>query len=96
VGVLDWVDESPNDGLPWVGLIMVHAGHSRRGYAREALEGLIEHGRGAGWTRVRAAALAQSPAALALLAAAEMREIERRAQRFAAGERSIVVFERQL
>ena len=37
VGVLDWVDEGPNDGLPWVGLVMVHAGHARRAYGRSAL-----------------------------------------------------------
>lgn len=96
VGVLDWVEEGPNDSLPWVGLVMVHAGHARRGYGREALTGLIEHGRAAGWTCVRAAALAEAPAALGLLASADMHEIERRVSRFAAGERSIVVFERQL
>jgi RimJ/RimL family protein N-acetyltransferase len=96
VGVLDWVDEGPNDGLPWVGLVMVHAGHARRGYAREALTGVMDHGAAAGWPCVRAAALAEAPAALALLASAGMREVERRVSRFAAGERSIVVFERQL
>lgn len=63
VGVLDWVDAGPTDGLPWVGLVMVHA---------------------------------DSPAALALLASAGMRELERRTHRFAAGERSVVVCEREL
>ena len=29
VGVLDWIDENPNDGAPWIGLVMVHAGHQR-------------------------------------------------------------------
>jgi RimJ/RimL family protein N-acetyltransferase len=96
VGVLDWVDDGPNDGLPWVGLVMVHAAHARRGYGREALAGLMEHGRRAGWTRVRAAALADAPAAVALLASVGMHEIERRVSRFAAGERSIVVLEREL
>lgn len=96
VGVLDWVEEGPSDGVPWVGLVMVHAAHTRRGYGREALDGVIAHGADAGWQRVRAAALAAAPAALALLASAGMREIERRVSRFAAGERSIVVFEREL
>jgi RimJ/RimL family protein N-acetyltransferase len=96
LGVLDWVDEGPNDGLPWVGLIMVHADRARQGYGREALTGLMDHGRGGGWSCVRAAALAEAPGALALLASAGMQEVERRVSRFAAGERSIVVFERQL
>jgi RimJ/RimL family protein N-acetyltransferase len=96
IGVLDWVDENPNDGLPWIGLVMVAAGHTRRGYAREALTGLFAHGRAGGWTCVRAAAPAESPPALGLLGSAGMHEIERRIHRFAAGERSIVVFERQV
>jgi RimJ/RimL family protein N-acetyltransferase len=96
IGVLDWVDENPNDGWPWVGLVMVHAGHTRRGYGSEALRGLIEHGRAAGWTGVRAAAPAGTAAVLALLESAGLHEIERRMHRFAAGDRSVVVCERQL
>ena len=53
VGVLDWMDENPNDGAPWVGLVMVHAAHQRSGLAAEALHGLAEHGREQGWTRLR-------------------------------------------
>ena len=83
IGVLDWVDAGPNDGLPWVGLVMVHAGHTRRGYGREALTGVLAHGAEAGWACVRAAALAEAPAALALLASAGMHEVERRVSHFA-------------
>ncbi len=37
VGVLDWMDENPNDGAPWLGLIMIHADRQHRGLAGEAV-----------------------------------------------------------
>ena len=92
-GVRDWADRNPGDGLPWIGLVMVHAALKRQGYGREALLGLFDHGRAGGWERVRAAALADDPAALALLRSAGMREVDRRPHRFAAGERLLAVAE---
>ncbi len=96
VGVLDWVNRNPDDGSPWIGLVMVHAGHKRRGYGREAVLGLLAQGRSQGWTRVRAGALADDPATIGLLQAVGMRAIDRRWRPFAAGERSVVVLEAEL
>jgi RimJ/RimL family protein N-acetyltransferase len=95
VGVLDWAD-SDADGSPSIGLVLVHAGHQRRGYAREAVRGLIAAGRESGWTRLRASALAGDPATTGLYEAMGMRESERRMVPFAAGQRSVVVFELEL
>jgi RimJ/RimL family protein N-acetyltransferase len=95
VGVIDWVDPDAG-GSPSIGLVMVHAGHQRRGYGREALLGLIAAGRESGWTRVQASALADDPATTGLYNAVGMREIGRRTTRLAAGERSVVVFELEL
>jgi RimJ/RimL family protein N-acetyltransferase len=94
VGVIDWLD--PDDASPWIGLVMVHAEQQRRGFGREAVRGLIAAGRESGWTRVRAAALADDPATTGLYEAVGMREIDRRTGAFAAGERSVVVFELEL
>jgi RimJ/RimL family protein N-acetyltransferase len=96
VGVIDWLERNPDDASPWIGLVMVHADHQRRGYGREAVLGLIESGREAGWTRVRASALADDPATTGLYAAVGMREIDRRRTAFAAGERLVVVLELEL
>jgi RimJ/RimL family protein N-acetyltransferase len=96
VGVLDWLDRNPDDDSPWIGLVMVHAGHKRRGYGREAVLGLLAQGRSQGWTRVRAGALADDPATLGLFQAVGMREIDRRSRTLAAGERSLVVLEAEL
>jgi RimJ/RimL family protein N-acetyltransferase len=95
IGVIDWVDRDPG-GSPAIGLVMVHADHQRRGYGREAVRGLIASGRASGWPRLRASALACDPATAGLYEALGMREIERRTASFAAGERSVVVFELEL
>ncbi len=95
VGVLDWADGDAGE-TPSIGLVMVHAEHQRRGYGREAVLGLIGAGRRAGWTRVRATALAGDPATMGLYEAVGMREVERRTTRFAAGVRSVAVFELEL
>jgi RimJ/RimL family protein N-acetyltransferase len=95
VGVIDWVDRDVGSG-PSIGLVMVHAEHQRRGYAAEAMRGLIAAGRETGWTRVRASALADDPATTGLYEAVGMREVDRRRAAFAAGKRSVAVFELEL
>lgn len=37
IGVLDFVDQSPVDGEPWIGLVMIHSGHHRHGFGTEAV-----------------------------------------------------------
>jgi RimJ/RimL family protein N-acetyltransferase len=95
VGVIDWVDTDPA-GSPSIGLVMVHADHQRQGYGREAVLGLIGVGRKSGWARLRASGLAGDPATRGLFEAAGMREIDSRTATFAAGERSVVVYELEL
>ena len=96
IGVLDWLDRNPDDGSPWIGLVMVHGDHQRRGYGREAVGGLLDIGRSQGWTRVRAAAIADDAATRGLYEALGMREVDRRSHAFAAGERSVAVLELEL
>jgi RimJ/RimL family protein N-acetyltransferase len=96
VGVVDWMDENPNDGLPWIGLVMIHAAHQRRGLGAEAIAGLAAHGRAAGWTRLREGVIDGNAAGMALALAAGMREIERKQHRVAAGERDLAVMELDL
>ncbi len=58
--------------------------------------GLLDMGREQGWTRVRAAAIADDAATRGLYEAVGMRAIDRRNRAFAAGERSVVVLELQV
>jgi len=43
VGLVDFVDQSPFDGLPWIGLVMIHRRCQRRGAGTEALNGVANH-----------------------------------------------------
>ncbi len=92
VGVLDWLDPNPADGLPWVGLVLVAAAHGRRGYAREAVEGLLAH---TGWTAVREGVIAGNEAGLALARALGFRPLERRTQTLPGGPTTVLVLERR-
>ena len=37
IGVLDFVDQSPADGRPWIGLVTIHRDHQRRGFGTEVV-----------------------------------------------------------
>ena len=37
IGVVDFVDQSPADGKPWIGLVMIHGGQQRHGFGTEAV-----------------------------------------------------------
>ena len=96
VGVLDWLDQNPNDGAPWLGLIIVHARHQHLGLGSEAIAGLAHYGRAAGWKRLREGVIDGNEAGMALAVAAGMREIERKPHTIAAGPCTLAVMELDL
>ncbi len=57
IGVLDFVTESPTDGFAWIGLLLIHGDHQRRGLGAEALGAVTEHLAEAGHTAVRMAVM---------------------------------------
>jgi GNAT superfamily N-acetyltransferase len=36
IGVIDYLDENPKDGFPWLGLLMIHRDQQGKGYAKLA------------------------------------------------------------
>lgn len=42
IGLLDFIDQSPTDGKPWVGLIMIHDEHQRHGFGTEAVRAVTD------------------------------------------------------
>lgn len=97
VGVVDFLDPNPQDGYPWIGLLMVRADCQRQGYGTEALEGLLRHGRQRlGWRAVRIGVLAANGAALAWWQRRGFRAYGRKTLRFAAGELEVILLERRL
>ena len=85
--------QGPNDGLPWIGLVMVHAGHAAaRATAARRLLGLLEHGRISGVdARPRRRARRGRRPTLGLLRPSGCVRSNAAPRRFAAGERLVVV-----
>ena len=67
VGVVDFVDESPADGMPWIGLLLIHRDHQRRGVATAVLRAVGAHLVSAGHSAVRMATDDGNEAGLAFL-----------------------------
>lgn len=38
IGIMDYLDENPQDGYPWLGLLMIHHDYQSYGYGRSAYE----------------------------------------------------------
>ena len=95
IGVLDWMEENPNDGKPWVGLLMIRADHQRQGLASEAFAGLAERLRAGGADVLRASVIKRNAAGQALSDRLELRPVATTSVRFAA-EEDVVIVERDL
>jgi RimJ/RimL family protein N-acetyltransferase len=95
VGVLDWMDENPSDGKPWVGLLMIRADQQRRRLASEAFEGLVAQVRARGGTAIRAGVLRRNAAGGAFMDRLGFEPISTTVARRASAE-EVVVLERSL
>lgn len=66
VGQADYLEENPDDGKHWLGLLMIHSAHQRLGLGSEAYQRLAGHFRAdKGWTTLRLGVLRQNTKALA-------------------------------
>lgn len=57
IGLLDFVDRSPADGKPWIGLVMIHRDHQRQGFGTEAVRSAVDFVGSQGHRGVRMAVL---------------------------------------
>ncbi len=96
VGILDYVEESPGDGCAWVGLVMVHADHQRRGLATEALQALSEQAQRDGRPAVRMGVMRDDPSGMAFAGQAGFTSYGTAIATTAAGEQPVVLMERRL
>ena len=90
-GVLDWLEENPSDGMPWVGLVMIRRDRQREGLASEALAALAESLRGRGAPAVRAGMIQRNAAACALARKLGLEPVSETTVRMASEERVVVV-----
>ncbi|MFD6533431.1 GNAT family N-acetyltransferase [Streptomyces sp. NPDC060184] len=81
VGLLCLLDRHPTDGLPWIGLLMVHGDVRRKGIGRSLAALVEERFTGEGRSGIRLAVLENNPGALSFWSALGWQEIDRRADR---------------
>ena len=89
VGVLDWLEENPADGRPWIGLVMIRADAQGRGFGTEAAEALLRRLPGP----VRMGVIVGNEAGLALARRLGLRRVSAVARQMNARE-EVVVYER--
>ncbi len=75
VGIIDFVTESPADGYPWIGLVLIHGAHQRCGFGSEAVAAVTANLAGEGHVAVRMAVLEESVAGLAFARATGFTEL---------------------
>jgi GNAT superfamily N-acetyltransferase len=65
IGLIDFVTESPTDGYPWIGLVLVHRSRQRQGIGTEMLTTVAAHLHADGHPAVRMAVIEGNEAGLA-------------------------------
>jgi RimJ/RimL family protein N-acetyltransferase len=95
IGVLDWMEENPADGKPWVGLLIMRADHQRRGFASETFDGFVERLRACGVRAVRAGVIERNAGARAFARRLGFEPISSTAMRMVSTEK-VIVLERKL
>ncbi len=93
LGVLDWLEENPRDGQPWIGLLLIRADRQRQGLASEAFAALV---RERGWPLVRAAVIERNAAGLAVTRRLGFEPIGETTRRLATGPERLILLERRL
>lgn len=97
VGIIDYLTENPSDGLPWIGVIEIHADHQRKGLAREAIEGFLEHFSAKyGWSCVRTGVPEENNPGRALAQALNFEPVKHVEKDSSNGRMTVVIFEKQL
>jgi RimJ/RimL family protein N-acetyltransferase len=77
IGLVDFLVKNPEDGVPWIGAIEIHATRQRRGYGRE-VAAAVGAGLSAYGERVRAMVESSDSASLSFAHRCGFAEVERR------------------
>lgn len=64
IGVIDYIDNYPDEDAIYIGLFMIHGNFHRNGYGREFLEEFIPQIKGQGFKRIRLGVLDRNETAL--------------------------------
>ncbi len=96
VGVIEYLEVNPNDGHPWIGLIMTAAGRQREGFAGEAVYAVCEQVNLNWASPVRLAVIDENDAGLGLAVSLGFQPYGEAWQDLGGGEQRLVLMERRL
>jgi RimJ/RimL family protein N-acetyltransferase len=95
-GVIEYLEVNPNDGHPWIGLIMTTAGRQREGLAREAMDAVCRHVNLNWASPVRLAVIDENEAGLGLAESLGFKPYGEAWQDLGSGEQRLVLMEWRL
>jgi RimJ/RimL family protein N-acetyltransferase len=90
IGILEYWERSDTDGMPWLGLLMIHRDCQRRGFGRESAEGFLQWAVSQGWPEVRLGVVEENRDALPFWRALGFREYETKEKRFPSGMKQVI------
>ena len=96
VGVLDYLEVNPNDGHPWIGLVMISAERQRDGLAAEAMEAVCDRITLNWASPIRLGVIDENYAGLALAVSLGFQPYGETIQDLGGGERRLVLLQRRL
>jgi RimJ/RimL family protein N-acetyltransferase len=95
VGVIEYLDVNPNDGHPWIGLIMIASDRQREGLAQEAVQAVCEHVHLNWASPVRMGVIDENQAGLGLALSLGFEPYRESSQELGGGERRLLLLQRR-
>jgi RimJ/RimL family protein N-acetyltransferase len=96
VGVIEYLDVNPNDGHPWIGLIMVSSERQREGLAGEAMLAVCDHVHLNWASPMRLGVIDENQAGLALAISLGFQQYGEAVQDLGGAERRLILLQRRL
>jgi RimJ/RimL family protein N-acetyltransferase len=96
VGVIEYLEVNPDDGHPWIGLIMVGSERQREGLAGEAVLAVCDHVHLNWASPMRLGVIDENQAGLALASSLGFERYGETVQGLGGGERRLVLVQRRL
>jgi RimJ/RimL family protein N-acetyltransferase len=96
IGVIEYLDVNPNDGHPWIGLILVAADRQREGLASEAMNAVFDFVNLNWASPIRLAVIDENKGAIGLAISLGFEPYGETFQDLGAGEQRLVLLQRRL
>jgi RimJ/RimL family protein N-acetyltransferase len=96
IGVIEYLTVNPNDGHPWIGLILVAADRQREGLGSEAMNAVLDHITLNWASPVRLGVIDENVAGLGLAISLGFERYDEVHQDLGGGEQRLVLLQRRL